>query len=153
MKNLKEQNDIQTGTQSHQEEIEYLKELAKRKDKELEGVIGAAADAVGKFICNPEFTILYYTEGLASLVGTTRGRIEKEGFDSSRYIHPDDYEYVMEKTAKAIEKSKPTTLTYRLKHLSGKDVWVKARVIFLEELYEDQYPIAFFVYTDITELK
>ena len=57
MKNLKEQNDIQTGTQSHQEEIEYLKELAKRKDKELEGVIGAAADAVGKFICNPEFTI------------------------------------------------------------------------------------------------
>ena len=78
MKNLKEQNDIQTGTQSHQEEIEYLKELAKRKDKELEGVIGAAADAVGKFICNPEFTILYYTEGLASLVGTTRGRIEKK---------------------------------------------------------------------------
>ena len=74
------------------------------------------------------------------MVGTTRGRIEKEGFDSSRYIHPDDYEYVMEKTAKAIEKSKPTTLTYRLKHLRGKDVWVKARVIFLEELYEDQYP-------------
>lgn len=134
----------------HNSDFKYLKQLAAQKDQELESILSYAADGIGKFACNDQFTILYYNEGLATLVGTTRGRIEKEGFNSSLYIHPDDLAYVQEKTAKAIKRKKPFTLQYRLRHLDGHDVHVKVRGVFIDELFEDKYPILYFIYTDIT---
>ena len=137
---------------SDNEDINYLLRMAKIKDKELESIFAYAADGMGKFACDPNFTILFYNEGLANLVGTTRGRIEKEGFNSSTYIHPDDIAYVQEITAKALYDGKPFELRYRLKHLSGKDVWTKVNGAFVAELYQNKYPIMFLIYTDITEL-
>lgn len=133
-------------------DFEYLKELAAQKNRELESVLSYAADGIGKFACNDEFTILYYNEGLANLVGTTRGRIEKEGFNSSLYIHPEDLPYVQEETAKAIETKAPFSLQYRLKHLKGHDVYVKVKGVFVDEMFEEIYPIIYFIYTDITHL-
>lgn len=134
------------------QELKWLIEMSKKKDKELENILGYAADGIGKFACDPFFTILYYNEGLATLVGTTRGRIEKEGFNSSLYIHPDDLPYVRETMAKEIKTRKAFNMHYRLKHLSGRDVWVKVIGVFTKELYQDVYPVIYLIYTDITEL-
>lgn len=141
------------NTGSASKDMEYLRELAEQKDRELESVIGAAADAVGKFACNPEFTVLYYTDGLAAMVGLSRGVVEKDGFNSSKYIHPDDIERVLKETEAAVAAQKPFSLYYRLKNTNGSIIWVKVKGIFLDELYEDRYPIAYFIYTDITEQK
>lgn len=134
----------------HNSDFKYLKQLAAQKDKELESILSYAADGIGKFACNDQFTILYYNEGLAALVGINRGRVEKEGFDSSLYIHPEDLSYVQSETDKAIELQKPFTLQYRLKHLDGHDVHVRVRGVFVDELFENKYPIVYFIYTDIT---
>ncbi len=43
-------------------------------------------------------------------------------------------------------------MKYRLKCSKGKEAWVQAKGIFLDELYEDKDPIMYMVYTDITPL-
>lgn len=133
-------------------DFEYMKRLAAQKDRELESILSYAADGIGKFACNDEFTILYYNEGIANLVGIGRGVIEKEGFNSSQYIHPEDLDYVQNETAKAIELRKPFSLQYRLVHADGHDVYVKVRGVFVDELYAQIYPVVYFIYTDITSL-
>lgn len=90
--------------------------------------------------------------GLAKLVGTTRGKIEKEGFNSSLYVHPDDLAYVQESMAKGVASGQTFSMRYRLRHLSGRDVWVKTTGFFTKEFYQDVYPVIYLIYTDITEL-
>lgn len=132
--------------------FKWLIDMAERKNQELESILGYATDGVGKFACDPALTILYYNAGLAELVGTTRGKIEKEGFNSSLYIHPDDVVYVQEELGKMLGLGKPFEMRYRLKHLSNKYIWVKVKGIFTKELYQGIYPIVYLVFTDITNL-
>ena len=135
-----------------EQDLKWLMEMCKEKDKELESVLNYAADGVGKFACDPSLTILYYNKGLATLVGTTRGKIEKEGFNSSLYVHPDDLAYVQESMAKGVASGQTFSMRYRLRHLSGRDVWVKTTGFFTKEFYQDVYPVIYLIYTDITEL-
>ena len=135
-----------------EQDLRWLMEMCKEKDKELESVLNYAADGVGKFACDPSLTVLYYNEGLAKLVGTTRGKIEKEGFNSSLYVHPDDLAYVQESMAKGVASGQTFSMRYRLRHLSGRDVWVKTTGFFTKEFYQDVYPVIYLIYTDITEL-
>lgn len=133
-------------------DLRWLMEMCKEKDKELESVLSHAADGVGKFACDPSLTILYYNKGLATLVGTTRGKIEKEGFNSSLYVHPDDLAYVQESMAKSVASGQTFNMRYRLRHLSGRDVWVKTTGFFTKEFYQGIYPVIYLIFTDITEL-
>lgn len=135
-----------------EQDLRWLIEMSKQKDKELETVLSYAADGIGKFACDPTLTILYYNEGLATLVGTTRGKIEKEGFNSSLYVHPDDLAYVRENMAKSVASGQTFNMRYRLRHLSGRDVWVKVTGVFAKEFYQGVYPVIYLIYTDITEL-
>lgn len=130
----------------------WLLEMAEQKNQELESVLGYATDGVGKFACDPNLTILYYNAGLAELVGTTRGTIEREGFNSSLYIHPDDIPYVQKNLRTVLRRGEPFELRYRLRHTSGKFLWVKVKGIFTEELYRNVYPVVYLVFTDITNL-
>ncbi len=130
----------------------WLVEMAEQKNQELESVLGYATDGVGKFACDPKLTILYYNAGLAELVGTTRGKIEREGFNSSLYIHPDDVTQVRERLGTVLRQGKPFELRYRLRHTSGNFLWVKVKGIFTEERYQDVYPVVYLVFTDITNL-
>lgn len=130
----------------------WLSRMAEQRNEDLESVLGYATDGVGKFACDPNLTILYYTVGLAELVGTTRGTIEKEGFNSSLYIHPDDLPFVQQTLQKMLKRNKPFEMRYRLKHISGTYIWVKVKGIVVQELYQNIYPVVYLIYTDITNL-
>lgn len=154
MKNteLEGYENMKQTQEEHNNDLEYLLRMAQAKDKELEGVLAYAADGIGKFACDENFTILYYNDGLARLVGTTRGRIEKEGFNSSLYIHTEDIEYVHKETVNAMNNKEAFEMRYRLKHITGKSIWVKVKGIFMDDCYKGIYPIMYLLYTDITEL-
>lgn len=133
-------------------EFELLKRLVEQKDRELESVFDLLADGIGKFACNDEFTILYYNDGLIDLVGIDRGEVEANGFNSSIYIHHEDYPRAQAVTLKAIETGEPFTLVYRLVHADGHPIWVKANGLVTEELFQNRYPIMYVFYTDVTDV-
>lgn len=134
------------------EEFELLRKLVDQKDRELESVFDAIADGIGKFICNEEFTIIYYNDGLADLCGVTRGVVEEQGFNSSLYIYSEDQPRLERAVQEAAATGEPFSITYRLVHADGHHIWVKTNGILTDELYQGVYPIMYLFYTDVTDV-
>jgi diguanylate cyclase (GGDEF)-like protein len=119
---------------------------------ELGRVLLQAAGAVGKFACDPFFTMLYYTDGLIELIGMNQNDVEQKKFQTSDFIHPDDLPYVIQGMQIAAQTMKPFSMQYRLCHRSRHDIWVSARGVFVSERYQKQFPVVYLIYTDITAL-
>lgn len=134
------------------EEFELLKKLVDQKDRELESVFDAIADGIGKFVCNDEFSILYYNDGLAELCGVDRGVVEQQGFNSSLYIYDEDQPRLERAVQRAAETGEPFTITYRLVHTDGHHIWVKTNGVLTNELYQGVYPVMYLFYTDVTDV-
>lgn len=123
------------------------------KNNELEEVLTLAADGIGKFALNDELTILYFNQGLCDLVGVKPEDVEQLGFNSQLYIHKDDLEYVKMKFIKVVESRKKNfKMTYRLVHKNGYPIHIKVNGFFIDELYEDKYPIFYLIFTNISSL-
>ncbi|MDU1910661.1 sensor domain-containing diguanylate cyclase [Fusobacterium sp.] len=123
------------------------------KNNELEEVLTLAADGIGKFVLNEDLTVLYFNQGLCNLVGEKAENIEKNGFNSNFYVHPDDMERIKEEVEKILEANqKNFEMTYRLLHVLGHLVYVKVNGLIIEELYEDKYPILYLIFTNISSL-
>lgn len=135
-----------------EEEFELLKRLVDQKDRELESVFDAIADGIGKFVCNEEFSILYYNDGLAKLCGVDRGVVEEQGFNSSLYIYAEDQPRLERVVQNAAVTGEPFSITYRLVHADGRHIWVKTNGVLTDELYQDEYPIMYLFYTDVTDV-
>lgn len=131
----------------------YVNSNHQIKNNELEEVLTLAADGIGKFVLNDELTILYFNQGLCDLVGEKAENVEKNGFNSNFYVHPDDMERIKEEVEKVLEANqKNFEMTYRLLHVLGHLVYVKVNGLIIEELYEDKYPILYLIFTNISSL-
>ena len=129
------------------EELFLFRDLAKTNMTEFEQLISISIGAVGKIVYDP-----YCSEGISKLIGVDFIGSGERYFSSSQFIHDDDREYVYQEIGKYVNSKEPFSLKYRLKCSKGKEAWVQAKGIFLDELYEDKDPIMYMVYTDITPL-
>ena len=134
------------------EELFLFRDLAKTNMTEFEQLISISIGAVGKIVYDPQFTVIYCSEGISKLIGVDFIGSGERYFSSSQFIHDDDREYVYQEIGKYVNSKEPFSLKYRLKCSKGKEAWVQAKGIFLDELYEDKDPIMYMVYTDITPL-
>lgn len=134
------------------EELFLFRDLAKTNMTEFEQLISISIGAVGKIVYDPQFTAIYCSEGISKLIGVDFIGSGERYFSSSQFIHDDDREYVYQEIGKYVNSKEPFSLKYRLKCSKGKEAWVQAKGIFLDELYEDKDPIMYMVYTDITPL-
>ena len=134
------------------EELFLFRDLAKTNMTEFEQLISISIGAVGKIVYDPQFTVIYRSEGISKLIGVDFIGSGERYFSSSQFIHDDDREYVYQEIGKYVNSKEPFSLKYRLKCSKGKEAWVQAKGIFLDELYEDKDPIMYMVYTDITPL-
>lgn len=131
----------------------YINSNHQIKNNELEEALTLAADGIGKFALNDEMTILYFNQGLCDLVGEKAEGIEEAGFNSTLYVHEDDLEYIKMEFIKITESRKKNfELTYRLVHKEGYHIYVKVNGFFIDELYENKYPLFYLIYTDISSL-
>lgn len=131
----------------------YINSNHQVKNNELEEVLTLAADGIGKFALNEELTILYFNQGLCNLVGEKAENIEKHGFNSSLYVHPDDMERIKKELEEILEANqKNFKMTYRLLHTSGIFIYVKVNGLITDEIYEDKYPIIYLIFTNISSL-
>ncbi len=101
--------------------------LVEHDRRGLEKVLDSISDGLGKFACNEEFTVLYFSDGLAALSEVDRVDVEKQGFNSDIYIHVDDRQMVRQAIMDAVAANEPFTCTYRLYRKEGGFRWVKAR--------------------------
>ena len=134
------------------EELFLFRDLAKTNMTEFEQLISISIGAVGKIVYDPQFTVIDCSEGISKLIGVDFIGSGERYFSSSQFIHDDDREYVYQEIGKYVNSKEPFSLKYRLKCSKGKEAWVQAKGIFLDELYEDKDPIMYMVYTDITPL-
>lgn len=134
------------------EELFLFRDLAKTNMTEFEQLISISIGAVGKIVYDPQFTVICCSEGISKLIGVDFIGSGERYFSSSQFIHDDDREYVYQEIGKYVNSKEPFSLKYRLKCSKGKEAWVQAKGIFLDELYEDKDPIMYMVYTDITPL-
>lgn len=134
------------------EELFLFRDLAKTNMTEFEQLISISIGAVGKIVYDPQFAVIYCSEGISKLIGVDFIGSGERYFSSSQFIHDDDREYVYQEIGKYVNSKEPFSLKYLLKCSKGKEAWVQAKGIFLDELYEDKDPIMYMVYTDITPL-
>ncbi|WP_462424790.1 GGDEF domain-containing protein [Fusobacterium sp. THCT13E1] len=131
----------------------YVNSNHQIKNNELEEVLTLAADGIGKFVLNDELTMLYFNQGLCDLVGEKAENFEKIGFKTDIYIHPEDVGRIVNKVLAVRETGEKTfKLSYRLKHTGGYFIHVKVNGLFIDELYEEKYPILYLIYTNVSSL-
>lgn len=131
----------------------YVNSNHQIKNNELEEVLTLAADGVGKFVLNEDLTMLYFNQGLCDLIGEKAENIEKNRFKTDLYIHPDDVGRIVNEAQVIAEAGVKTfKTTYRIKHTEGYFIHVKVNGLFIDELYEDKYPILYLIYTNISSL-
>ncbi|MDD6175898.1 MAG: diguanylate cyclase [Firmicutes bacterium] len=124
-------------------------------DKHPDGlgqVLLQAAGAVGKFACDPFFTMLDCTDDLIRMLGMDQSDFEQMNFQISGLIHPDDLPYVVQETQKAALTGEPFTMQHRLCRRGGEDLWVSVRGVFVPEKYQERYPVMYLICSDITAL-
>lgn len=126
--------------------------LVEHERRGLEKVLDSISDGLGKFACNEEFTVLYFSDGLAALSEVDRADVEKQGFNSDIFIHVDDRQRVRRVIMDAVAANEPFTCTYRLYRKEGGFRWVKARGVPTGEVYQGEFPIIYVFYTDVTDV-
>ena len=106
------------------EELFLFRDLAKTNMTEFEQLISISIGAVGKIVYDPQFTVIYCSEGISKLIGVDFIGSGERYFSSSQFIHDDDREYVYQEIGKYVNSKEPFSLKYRLKCSKGKEAWV-----------------------------
>lgn len=97
---------------------------------EFEQLISISIGAVGKIVYDPQFTVIYCSEGISKLIGVDFIGSGERYFSSSQFIHDDDREYVYQEIGKYVNSKEPFSLKYRLKCSRVKKLGCKLKEFF-----------------------
>lgn len=121
--------------------------------RDLEAMLDNATDGAMKIAYQEgNALILYSNQTSASLIGLSLCEESEEKLDILTRIHPKDLAALHNALKQAIVDKKPFTLLFRLLHRDGHYIPIKARNFQIDELYEDQYPVFYTVFTDLSDI-
>lgn len=136
---LREQNNEDSAISFH----------AKQSDILL--LMNTATDGLTKIAYQANsFQILYFNKKRAALTGHTSEELSSPSYDVLGEIHPDDIPVALDTFRKSIPVREAFIVLLRLRHKNGHYVPIKLSGIFVDELYQNQYPIFYALYTDLT---
>lgn len=120
--------------------------------QEIKLLIDGATDGIVKAVYTPSgFRLLYYNAKCAQLFGTNSEFSAPKEYNMLDHIHPNEQGAVMASFQKAIATRGDFALFFRLLRDDGRYIPVKLKGLFTKELYENQYPIFYAVYTLLSE--
>ncbi len=121
-------------------------------ESDMKALMSAAADGISKIGFTKEFKMLYFDEKRARLTGTPLEVLRSPGFDVLSQFHPDDVPPALEVFHEAVVTKEPFTVYLRLRHADGYYIPMRMRGLFVNELYDGQYPVFYALYTDLTDI-
>lgn len=115
--------------------------------RDMEMLMNFNSDGLAQYACTEPLKLIYFNQKCVELFEIPADVLSSPDFDPMEQIHPDDVERVHMALSTAALERRPFTNTFRVRQLNGRYVSVRLRGIFITELYQNQYPIFYVMYT------
>ncbi|MEF9853007.1 MAG: diguanylate cyclase [Hydrogenoanaerobacterium sp.] len=125
----------------------YDSHISHVSQRNMEALLDSATDGTATFACTEPLTLLCFNQKYVSLTGKHADVLSAAGYDPYSTIHPDDRERTNEELNAALVKKLPFKIKFRMITPSGEYSDMEAKGIFINELYENKYPVVYIMYT------
>lgn len=118
--------------------------------RDLETLLNNSTDGVTKFACTEGLHLLYYNSKFAELCQTPDAVLSSMSFSGWSQVHPEDRVKIQKTLDEALENKTPFTVYFRLRCHDGKYIPIRFNGWFVNELYDNRYPVFFGIYTNLS---
>ena len=118
--------------------------------RDMETLLHNTTDGIAKFACTEDFRLLYYNRKWVELTGLSDDVLSLAHFSGLSLVHPEDREEAVRTIGKAAENDTPFTLFFRLQRPDGQTIAVRFNGYFINERFENRYPVFYGVYTKLS---
>jgi diguanylate cyclase (GGDEF)-like protein/PAS domain S-box-containing protein len=128
---------------------QVLREIEERYGPLPEGMPSVA------YIFTPglEGECLYISPSVEDVLGYPREQWLEDNALWDRILHPDDFERVTLNEAECARSGETLVQEYRLQAADGRDVWIRDEMTVVRGLREDQEPLFYGVFLDVSDRK
>ena len=120
--------------------------------RDIKVLLEMATDGVVKFACMENLKLLYFNQKMLEFTGYSAQSVSSEDFDVLSPVLQDDLQIVTDTLEKAISKRETLEVVFRFCHTDGHVFPVRMQGKFVNELYQNRYPVFYAIYTDISNL-
>ncbi|MCC0783267.1 diguanylate cyclase [Clostridioides sp. ES-S-0108-01] len=118
--------------------------------KDIKVLLEMATDGVVKFACMENLKLLYFNQKMLEFTGYSVQTVTSTDFDILSPVLQDDLQIVLDTLREAISKREPFEVVFRFCHADGHIFPVRMQGKFVNELYQNRYPVFYAIYTDIS---
>ena len=117
----------------------------------LETLIETVPGGIGIFEVGEKVSCQFFNDGLSSMLGYTRTEVEQlcMNWDLIEFVHEEDRDKFFDKVKKTGMSGQESIATYRIRHKSGRYLWIQVSAIRFKK--NSQNPVFHAVLTDITK--
>lgn len=121
--------------------------------RDLESIMNIATDGLAQYALTQPLTLLYFNQKLVELTGISSKELSNVSFDPFAPIHPED----LDKMTRLIERismdKRPFAISFRMLHTSGEYYRVSTKGFFVDQMYQNKYPIFYIIYVKENKTK
>ncbi|MCC0628824.1 MULTISPECIES: diguanylate cyclase [unclassified Clostridioides] len=118
--------------------------------KDIKVLLEMATDGVVKFACMENLKLLYFNQKMLEFTGYSVQTVTSTDFDIFSPVLQDDLQIVLDTLREAISKREAFEVVFRFCHADGRIFPVRMQGKFVNELYQNRYPVFYAIYTDIS---
>ncbi|MCC0708216.1 diguanylate cyclase [Clostridioides sp. ES-S-0190-01] len=118
--------------------------------RDVKLLLEMSTDGIAKFACMENLKLLYFNQKMLEFTGYSARNVSSKDFDVLSPILPEDLQVVLDTLNKAIPKRETFEVIFNFRHIDGHYFPVRMQGKFVNELYQNRYPVFYAVYTDIS---
>ncbi|EQF25709.1 diguanylate cyclase domain protein [Clostridioides difficile CD160] len=120
--------------------------------RDVKVLLEMATDGVVKFACMENLKLLYFNQKMLEFTGYSAQSVSSKDFNVLSPVLQDDLQIVIDTLEEAISKRETFEVVFRFCHTDGHIFPVRMQGKFVNELYQNRYPVFYAIYTDISSL-
>ncbi|HGM3505847.1 TPA: diguanylate cyclase [Clostridioides difficile] len=120
--------------------------------RDIKVLLEMATDGIVKFACMENLKLLYFNQKMLELTGYSSQTVSSTEFNVLSPVLQDDLQIVLDTLREAIPKRETFEVVFRFCHTDGHILPVRMQGKFVNELYQNRYPVFYAIYTDISSL-
>lgn len=120
--------------------------------RDIKALLEMATDGIVKFACMENLKLLYFNQKMLEFTGYSSQAVSSTEFDVLSPVLQDDLQIVLDTLREAIPKRETFEVVFRFCHTDGHIFPVRMQGKFVNELYQNHYPVFYAIYTDISSL-
>nr|UWI51370.1 diguanylate cyclase [Clostridioides difficile] len=118
--------------------------------RDVKLLLEMSADGIAKFACMENLKLLYFNQKMLEFTGYSAKNVSSKDFNVLSPISPEDLQVVLDTLHKAIPKRETFEVIFNFRHTDGHYFPVRMQGKFVNELYQNRYPVFYAIYTDIS---